>query len=146
MCDSSFLVLTINLSLLQSRNSAVVMAVAALHYHCGPRHGPTLHRIGKALVRCMRSHREIAFVILKNIATYAEDVPEMFAPFFSDFFVAVCFLSFLLRVFFSTLSLPAGIRCSFRSSHEGPYPCLSCQLFQCELCHERVHSIRPRRR
>lgn len=81
------LVLKSSLPLLKSRNSGVVLAVCTLHYYCGTQSAATTHLIGKALVRVLRNHREVQFVLLMSINTMARERPDMFRPFLSDFFV-----------------------------------------------------------
>lgn len=81
------LVLRSCLPLLKSRNSGVVLNVAALHFYCGGRGSTADTQIGKALVRIMRNQREIQFVILTSIASMARERPNMFLPYLSDFFV-----------------------------------------------------------
>uniref|UniRef100_A0A803VRB5 AP-3 complex subunit beta n=1 Tax=Ficedula albicollis TaxID=59894 RepID=A0A803VRB5_FICAL len=53
--------------LLQSRNAAVVMAVAQLYFHLAPK--AEVGVIAKALVRLLRSHSEVQYVVLQNVAT-----------------------------------------------------------------------------
>ncbi|KAL1233235.1 AP-3 complex subunit [Trichinella pseudospiralis] len=72
-------------SLLQSRNSAVVLAVAQLYYHLAP--PSEMNIIARALVRLLRSHREVQSVILTNIATISAKKTMMFEPFLRSFFV-----------------------------------------------------------
>lgn len=72
-------------SLLQSRNSAVVMAVAQLFYYLAPTSESVI--VGKSLVRLLRSHREIQFIVLSNIATMSAVKPGMFEAFLKNFFV-----------------------------------------------------------
>lgn len=81
------LLLRSSIPLLKSRNSAVVLAVATLHYYCGTYSVATSTLIGKSLVRIMRSQREIQFVVLSVIASMAASRPDMFRPFLQDFFV-----------------------------------------------------------
>jgi AP-3 complex subunit beta len=71
--------------LLQSRNSAVVMAVASLFFHIAP--PLELSKIPKPLVRLMRGNQAVAYVILKNIHTIASERPTLFLPFLKDFYV-----------------------------------------------------------
>lgn len=61
------LLLNTSRPLLQSRNCAVVMAVAQLFYHCAPQSQVPI--ISKALIRLLRSPREVQNVVLLNIAT-----------------------------------------------------------------------------
>uniref|UniRef100_A0A4W6DCQ3 Adaptor related protein complex 3 subunit beta 1 n=1 Tax=Lates calcarifer TaxID=8187 RepID=A0A4W6DCQ3_LATCA len=53
--------------LLQSRNTAVVMSVAQLYWHLAPKHEVSI--VTKSLVRLLRSHREVQYIVLQNIAT-----------------------------------------------------------------------------
>ncbi|XP_048337998.1 AP-3 complex subunit beta-2-like [Sphaerodactylus townsendi] len=53
--------------LLQSRNAAVVMSVAQLYFHLAPK--AEVGVIAKALVRLLRSHSEVQYVVLQNVAT-----------------------------------------------------------------------------
>ncbi|CAN7998896.1 unnamed protein product [Ixodes hexagonus] len=71
--------------LLQSRNSAVVMAVAQLYYHLAPRNEVSV--IVKSLIRLLRGHREIQTVVLSNVATMSTKHKGMFEPFLKSFFV-----------------------------------------------------------
>ncbi|XP_037570258.1 LOW QUALITY PROTEIN: AP-3 complex subunit beta-2-like [Dermacentor silvarum] len=71
--------------LLQSRNSAVVMAVAQLYYHLAPRAEVAL--VVKSLIRLLRSHREIQTVVLSNVATMSIRCRGLFEPFLRSFFV-----------------------------------------------------------
>ena len=81
------LILKSSLPLLKSRNSGVVLGVCALHYYCGTRALSVFQQIGKALVRILRGHREVQFVVLKTIKLIAADHADIFVPYFSDFFV-----------------------------------------------------------
>ncbi|XP_026103639.1 AP-3 complex subunit beta-1-like [Carassius auratus] len=71
--------------LLQSRNTAVVMAVSQLYWHLAPKH--ELNIITKSLVRLLRSHREVQYVVLQNIATMSIQRKGMFEPFMKSFYV-----------------------------------------------------------
>ncbi|XP_078684909.1 AP-3 complex subunit beta-1-like isoform X4 [Branchiostoma floridae x Branchiostoma belcheri] len=71
--------------LLQSRNAAVVMAVAQLYHHIAPKSEVGL--VAKALVRLLRSHREIQHVVLSNVATLTTIRKGMFEPYLKSFFV-----------------------------------------------------------
>uniref|UniRef100_A0A9J8B1M3 AP-3 complex subunit beta n=1 Tax=Cyprinus carpio carpio TaxID=630221 RepID=A0A9J8B1M3_CYPCA len=71
--------------LLQSRNTAVVMAVSQLYWHLAPKH--ELSIITKSLVRLLRSHREVQYVVLQNIATMSIQRKGMFEPFMKSFYV-----------------------------------------------------------
>eukprot|EP00003_Mantamonas_plastica_P001269 TRINITY_DN1091_c0_g1_i3.p1 TRINITY_DN1091_c0_g1~~TRINITY_DN1091_c0_g1_i3.p1 ORF type:complete len:1160 (-),score=485.32 TRINITY_DN1091_c0_g1_i3:900-4343(-) len=72
-------------SLLQSRNSGVVLAVATAYYYLAPAHEAV--KAGKALTRVLRNKREIQYVILANIATMATTYPTMFQPYLKEFWV-----------------------------------------------------------
>uniref|UniRef100_A0A672JX94 AP-3 complex subunit beta n=1 Tax=Sinocyclocheilus grahami TaxID=75366 RepID=A0A672JX94_SINGR len=71
--------------LLQSRNTAVVMAVSQLYWHLSPKH--ELSIITKSLVRLLRSHREVQYIVLQNIATMSIQRKGMFEPFMKSFYV-----------------------------------------------------------
>ncbi|XP_068608653.1 AP-3 complex subunit beta-1 [Brachionichthys hirsutus] len=71
--------------LLQSRNTAVVMAVAQLYWHLAPKHEVGV--VTKSLVRLLRSHREVQYVVLQNIATMSIRRKGMFEPFMKSFYV-----------------------------------------------------------
>ncbi|KAG3135702.1 AP-3 complex subunit beta-1 [Phytophthora idaei] len=81
------LLLRLSIPLLKSRNSAVVLAVATLHYYCGTHSMATSTLIGKSLVRIMRNQREIQYVVLSVISSMATSRPDMFRPFLQEFFV-----------------------------------------------------------
>jgi AP-3 complex subunit beta len=53
--------------LLQSRNTAVVMSVAQLYFHTAP--AAEMSLVIRPIVRLLRSHREIQYIVLSNIAT-----------------------------------------------------------------------------
>lgn len=71
--------------LLQSRNSAVVVAVAQLYYHVAPRN--EVQPMVKSLVRLLRGHREIQCLVLASIATMSTKRGALFEPFLKSFFV-----------------------------------------------------------
>uniref|UniRef100_A0AAY5EG30 AP-3 complex subunit beta n=1 Tax=Electrophorus electricus TaxID=8005 RepID=A0AAY5EG30_ELEEL len=71
--------------LLQSRNTAVVMSVAQLYWHLAPKHEVNI--ITKSLVRLLRSHREVQYIVLQNIATMSIQRKGMFEPFMKSFYV-----------------------------------------------------------
>ncbi|XP_049908308.1 AP-3 complex subunit beta-1 isoform X2 [Epinephelus moara] len=71
--------------LLQSRNTAVVMAVAQLYWHLAPKHEVNI--VTKSLVRLLRSHREVQYIVLQNIATMSIQRKGMFEPFMKSFYV-----------------------------------------------------------
>lgn len=79
--------------LLQSRNNGVVMAVASLYFYCAPY--SEAQRIGKPLVRIVKSSRETQYVVLANIATMAATRPELFQPYIAEFFVSASEPSFI---------------------------------------------------
>lgn len=81
------LILQSSLPLLKSRNSGVVLGVCSLHYYCGNLNTATMQQVGKALVRILRTNREVQYVVLNCINTMARDRPQMFRPFLSEFFV-----------------------------------------------------------
>ncbi|CAL1567908.1 unnamed protein product [Knipowitschia caucasica] len=71
--------------LLQSRNTAVVMSVGQLYWHLAPKHEVSL--VTKSLVRLLRSHREVQFIVLQNIATMSIQRKGMFEPYMKSFYV-----------------------------------------------------------
>ncbi|XP_034458456.1 AP-3 complex subunit beta-1 isoform X1 [Hippoglossus hippoglossus] len=71
--------------LLQSRNTAVVMSVAQLYWHLAPKHEVTI--VTKSLVRLLRSHREVQYIVLQNIATMSIQRKGMFEPYMKSFYV-----------------------------------------------------------
>ena len=91
------LLLSCSLPLLRSRNTGVVLAVAALHHYAGGPDPLVMTRVGRALVRCMRNHREIQYVLLANIVTLAGANPGMFRPYLRDFFVTSAEPAFVRR-------------------------------------------------
>lgn len=71
--------------LLNSRNAAVVMSVAQLYFHCAPK--AEVGTVGKALIRLLRSHKEVQYVVLSNIATMTIHRKGMFEPYLKSFYV-----------------------------------------------------------
>ncbi|XP_069483525.1 AP-3 complex subunit beta-1 [Ambystoma mexicanum] len=71
--------------LLQSRNAAVVMAVGQLYWHLAP--SAEVGIVAKALVRLLRSHREVQYIVLQNIATMSIQKRGMYEPFLKSFYV-----------------------------------------------------------
>ncbi|XP_061873737.1 AP-3 complex subunit beta-1 isoform X2 [Colius striatus] len=71
--------------LLQSRNAAVVMAVAQLYWHLAPKSEASI--VAKSLVRLLRSNREVQYIVLQNIATMSIQRKGMFEPYLKSFYV-----------------------------------------------------------
>ncbi|NXH62631.1 AP3B1 protein, partial [Rhabdornis inornatus] len=71
--------------LLQSRNAAVVMAVAQLYWHLAPKSEAGI--VSKSLVRLLRSSREVQYIVLQNIATMSIQRKGMFEPYLKSFYV-----------------------------------------------------------
>lgn len=71
--------------LLQSRNASVVMIVAQLYHHVAPRNEVTL--VAKALIRLLRSHKEVQSVVLTSIASMSTQRKSIFEPYLKSFFV-----------------------------------------------------------
>ncbi|XP_044132040.1 AP-3 complex subunit beta-1 isoform X2 [Bufo gargarizans] len=71
--------------LLQSRNAAVVVAVAQLYWHLAPK-SETIS-IAKSLVRVLHSHREVQYIVLQNIATMSIQRKGLFEPFLKSFYI-----------------------------------------------------------
>lgn len=71
--------------LLQSRNASVVMIVAQLYHHIAPRNEVSI--VAKALIRLLRSHKEVQSVVLTNIASMSTQRKCIFEPYLKSFFV-----------------------------------------------------------
>ncbi|XP_060691798.1 AP-3 complex subunit beta-1 isoform X2 [Hemiscyllium ocellatum] len=71
--------------LLQSRNAAVVMGVAQLYWHLAPK--SEVNIVAKSLIRLLRSHREVQYVVLQNIATMTIRNKGMFEPYLKSFYI-----------------------------------------------------------
>ncbi|XP_065165526.1 AP-3 complex subunit beta-1-like [Atheta coriaria] len=71
--------------LLQSRNAAVVMAVAQMYHHIGPKH-ETMPAV-KALVRLLRSNTEVQELVLKSIVTMTLSKKGAFDVYLKSFFI-----------------------------------------------------------
>uniref|UniRef100_A0A8C6KTQ3 Adaptor related protein complex 3 subunit beta 1 n=1 Tax=Nothobranchius furzeri TaxID=105023 RepID=A0A8C6KTQ3_NOTFU len=73
--------------LLQSRNTAVVMAVAQLYWHLAPKHEVSI--VTKSLVRLLRSHRYIvvAFSVQQQHCYNLLSKQGMFEPYMKSFYV-----------------------------------------------------------
>ncbi|KAG9353720.1 hypothetical protein JZ751_011842 [Albula glossodonta] len=63
----------------------VVMSVAQLYWHLAPKHEVSI--VTKSLVRLLRSHREVQYVVLQNIATMSIQRKGMFEPYLKSFYV-----------------------------------------------------------
>ncbi|KAL5105653.1 AP-3 complex subunit beta-2 [Taenia crassiceps] len=79
------LLITVSRFLLLSHNAAVVVAVAQLFYHCAPKE--EMGSVVKALMRILRSTKEIEQVVLSNIASLSLLHPNLFEPYLRMFFV-----------------------------------------------------------
>lgn len=71
--------------LLQSRNASVVMTVAQLYHHVAPRNEVII--VAKALIRLLRSHKEVQSVVLTCIASMSTQRKSIFEPYMKSFFV-----------------------------------------------------------
>ncbi|XP_031565931.1 AP-3 complex subunit beta-2-like [Actinia tenebrosa] len=71
--------------MLQSRNASVVVAVARMYHHCAPSGEVTI--VARALVRILRSYREVQTIVLSNIATMSSSRKGLFEPYLKSFFV-----------------------------------------------------------
>lgn len=71
--------------LLQSRNASVVMTVAQLYHHVAPRNEVNL--VAKALIRLLRSHKEVQSVVLTCIASMSTQRKSIFEIYLKSFFV-----------------------------------------------------------
>ncbi|CDQ87099.1 unnamed protein product [Oncorhynchus mykiss] len=64
---------------------SVVMSVAQLYWHLAPKNEVSI--ITKSLVRLLRSHREVQYIVLQNIATMSIQRKGMFEPYMKSFYV-----------------------------------------------------------
>ncbi|KAJ6634165.1 AP-3 complex subunit beta-1 [Pseudolycoriella hygida] len=71
--------------LLQSRNASVVMTVAQLYHHIAPRSEVVV--VAKALIRLLRSYKEVQSVVLTCIASMSTQRKSIFEPYLKSFFV-----------------------------------------------------------
>lgn len=71
--------------LLQSRNAAVVMSVAQLYHHIAPKNDVTV--VAKALIRLLRSRKEVQSVVLTCIASMTLNRKTIFELYLKSFFV-----------------------------------------------------------
>nr|CDS32913.1 AP 3 complex subunit beta 2 [Hymenolepis microstoma] len=71
--------------LLLSHNAAVVLAVAQLFYHCASKE--EMPAVVRALMRILRTSREIEYVVLSNVASMSLIHPALFEPYIRMFFV-----------------------------------------------------------
>lgn len=71
--------------LLQSRNASVVMIVAQLYHHVAPRNEVSI--VAKALVRLLRSYKEVQSVVLTCIASMSTQRKSIFEMYLKSFFV-----------------------------------------------------------
>ncbi|CAH9097536.1 unnamed protein product [Cuscuta europaea] len=72
--------------LLWSRNSAVVLAAAGVHWIMAPK--GELGRIVKPLLFLLRSSNASRYVVLCNIQVFAKTMPSLFLSHFEDFFIS----------------------------------------------------------
>ncbi|KAL1919435.1 uncharacterized protein VTP21DRAFT_2128 [Calcarisporiella thermophila] len=92
-------------SLFQSRNSGVVLSVAKVFYHLAP--DSEAQKIAKPLLKLLRSHREMQYVVLANIATIATERPHLFEPHHQHFYVRSTDPPFIYRLKLEILTLIA---------------------------------------
>lgn len=71
--------------LLQSRNAAVVMSVAQLYHHIAPKNDVML--VAKALIRLLRSRKEVQSIVLTCIASMTLNRKMIFELYLKSFFV-----------------------------------------------------------
>lgn len=71
--------------LLQSRNAAVVMCVAQLYHHIAPKNDVML--VAKALIRLLRSRKEVQSIVLTCIASMTLNRKLIFELYLKSFFV-----------------------------------------------------------
>lgn len=71
--------------LLQSRNAAVVMSVAQLYHHIAPKNDVMI--VAKALIRLLRSRKEVQSIVLTSIASMTLNRKAIFELYLKSFFV-----------------------------------------------------------
>lgn len=71
--------------LLQSRNAAVVMSVAQLYHHIAPKNDVMV--VAKALIRLLRSRKEVQSIVLTSIASMTLNRKAIFELYLKSFFV-----------------------------------------------------------
>lgn len=71
--------------LLNSRNASVVMSVAQLYHHCAPK--SEVGVVAKALIRLLRGHKEVQYIVLSNIATMTVARRDMFEAYLKSFYI-----------------------------------------------------------
>jgi len=106
------------LPLLKSRNAGIVLGVASLFASCAPHFGSgtadvNAKKIAKALVRNLRSHREIQFVMLTAIRDLAKIEPSIFVDHMRDFYVKAgdpTFSRVLKLEILTLISTPANVQ------------------------------------
>nr|GMC63720.1 AP3-complex subunit beta-A [Ipomoea batatas] len=84
--DDVKLLLQCTSPLLWSRNSAVVLAAAGIHWIMAPK--GELRRIVKPLLFLLRSSNATRYVVLCNIQVFAKAMPSLFVSHFEDFFIS----------------------------------------------------------
>uniref|UniRef100_A0A8C9YIP6 AP-3 complex subunit beta n=1 Tax=Sander lucioperca TaxID=283035 RepID=A0A8C9YIP6_SANLU len=106
--------------LLQSRNTAVVMSVAQLYWHLAPKHEVNI--VTKSLVRLLRSHREVQYIVLQNIATMSIQRKGMFEPFMKSFYVRSTDATHI-----KTLKVAASLFCTYVKSQDKAFAAATIQ-------------------
>lgn len=84
--DDVKLLLQCTSPLLWSHNSAVVLAVAGVHWIMSPKED--VKRIVKPLLFILRSSGASKYVVLCNVQVFAKALPHLFVPHYEDFFVS----------------------------------------------------------
>ncbi|KAJ2660309.1 AP-3 complex subunit beta [Coemansia sp. RSA 1200] len=103
--DHALLLRTIH-PLLQSRNSAVVMAVVSAYYHLAP--ADQLAVVARPLVRLAKTSRETGYVALTNVVHIAQRRPEIFSTHVRSFYVAALDPPFIRRLKMQVLAAVAS--------------------------------------
>eukprot|EP00516_Mucochytrium_quahogii_P002969 CAMPEP_0203760564 /NCGR_PEP_ID=MMETSP0098-20131031/13832_1 /ASSEMBLY_ACC=CAM_ASM_000208 /TAXON_ID=96639 /ORGANISM=" , Strain NY0313808BC1" /LENGTH=951 /DNA_ID=CAMNT_0050654183 /DNA_START=646 /DNA_END=3501 /DNA_ORIENTATION=+ len=75
------------LPLLRSRNSGVVLGVVSILWNCGRRSKNATQKIVSALLRLVRSHREVQYMALVAIVPIVSEAPWCFLPHLEEFYV-----------------------------------------------------------
>ena len=147
VCDDHKLMIRCTGPLHQSRNAAVVMAVAALHFDFAPSYEH--HRSAKALTFALRTSRTgCEHVLLSNILSLVERNPSTFSPFLTGYLVqssdplhVKCLKLSILTTMVTEQQLPSllkELQAYLRDSNMEFVSQVICALGRCATHHEGV--------
>jgi AP-3 complex subunit beta len=115
--------------LLWSRNSGVILAAASVHWIMAP--VDQLNRVVGPILFTLRSSPDATYVMLGNILVFAKTAPQLFAPFYEDFFICTSdpYQTKALKLeILTTIATESSIPAIFEE-------------FQVLVCKSNVHSI-----